>query len=1224
MYKKLLSLIVVLLLAGSVSAALVAQYEFEQNADDSTANAYDGTVTGTATYVAGPVDGNAISLDGSTWIDVPAGTVTGLTDQITIMFWAKIPVAGLPYVPPNGPPAFGYTAFVFNSATQDHLGWVFPWFNDNSYWMTYVANTSSDFVTMINAYAQVNNGGNWAHWTCVANKTTGYMAIYKDGNVVVTQGGLLKKTAMQLANVTAGRIGAQKDGTAGVVGAIDDFRIYDKALSVASVGRIVDGADFSLAYDPSPADMSGDVPNDVVLSWLPGDYADVAGHNVYFGPNEADVTAGINGTDMGTSGVTGPDGIGRFSYDPCTGALPYSTTYYWRVDEINDLGSPDPCTGPVWSFTTLVDPDALIPGLLVHYQFEGNTNDSGANGLNGTLTGTATYVAGPTGGQALSFNGTTRVNIPALVANTCGDEITVAFWALVPVQYGPADYRMAFYADGGATGALSINFNWPGANGMMYWFQDAVTGDYAQMGEAPTATYNSGKWAYWTYTKNAVKGTMKIYKDGILLSTGGGATSLAGIDFTSVTIGADSAGASGYVGVLDDFRVYDYALSEAEIGRLVLVKKASGPKPADGGILDLVYTDGTISWFKGLVAAAVDGHQVYFGTDEDDVLNGSGDTKMDLGDVVGPDAGLRYSYDPGTLELDTTYYWRVDAVNNPSAPDPCVGDVWEFTTSTCFMLDGMESYWGDRNWGDPTAIRSHYRDGFTDTPESSGSNIYNFLTTQSTNPSITALFDAAFPDWNDMVGAQNNWMFYSYNNTGNIVDFRNYDANGIPYPKQTYTAPYFSEIRIDPVGPNSLGLGSDWTSVQDMSMEIHFHGDPCNSPETMYVALQSTNGNVGIVKYEDFAGNSPNDLQLDTWVAWLIDMGDFNRPQVVDMANIKKFYIGFGDRTSPTQGGKGVVVFDNIHFCLPRCLVAYGPHSDISGNCSVGGEDIALLQADWLLHDSTITPVAPSEANLRVRYEFESDLTDGSGNGFDASLLGGTEAYVTGPNSSNAFDFNGLGNGLDVPNDVFLTCVSEVTIAFWQNGATLDPGNTVFYGKDDNGQGSMNCHFPYGGALYLDLGARLRDGTPGGFAEECRIAAGLPTADYQGEWSHWAFMKNSNDETMKVYRNGLLWLEGEGKSPLVDGQLLAQFRLADWNWNGDMDDFRVYDKALTNGEVMYLAGFTEPMYTPVPRQNRDLYLDGEINLKDFTTLADEWLVERLWPSEGWRSIAPKE
>ncbi|MHC4095531.1 MAG: hypothetical protein ACYSU3_05685 [Planctomycetota bacterium] len=38
--------------------------------------------------------------------------------------------------------------------------------------------------------------------------------------------------------------------------------------------------------------------------------------------------------------------------------MDYSTTYYWRIDEVNDSGT---TTGEIWKFTTLMAPPPPPP-----------------------------------------------------------------------------------------------------------------------------------------------------------------------------------------------------------------------------------------------------------------------------------------------------------------------------------------------------------------------------------------------------------------------------------------------------------------------------------------------------------------------------------------------------------------------------------------------------------------------------------------------------------------------------------------------------------------------------------------------------------------------------------------------------------------------------------------------------------------------------------------------
>ncbi|MHC4487284.1 MAG: discoidin domain-containing protein, partial [Planctomycetota bacterium] len=95
---------------------------------------------------------------------------------------------------------------------------------------------------------------------------------------------------------------------------------------------------------------------------------------------------------------------------------------------------------------------------------------------------------------------------------------------------------------------------------------------------------------------------------------------------------------------------------------------ASEPSPANGATD--VPREVVLSWTPGDYAAPTNGHIVYFSESFNDVNDG-------IGGIAQSDT----SYTPAQrLNLDTTYYWRVDEVSG--APDYTVyeGRVWSFTT----------------------------------------------------------------------------------------------------------------------------------------------------------------------------------------------------------------------------------------------------------------------------------------------------------------------------------------------------------------------------------------------------------------------------------------------------------------------------------------------------------------------------------------------------------------
>lgn len=85
------------------------------------------------------------------------------------------------------------------------------------------------------------------------------------------------------------------------------------------------------ASNPSPGDGATDVGINADLSWTAGSQADT--HNLYFGTSANPPQVSANQVET--------------TYEP--GALSKLTTYYWRVDEVNELGT---TTGATWSFTT--------------------------------------------------------------------------------------------------------------------------------------------------------------------------------------------------------------------------------------------------------------------------------------------------------------------------------------------------------------------------------------------------------------------------------------------------------------------------------------------------------------------------------------------------------------------------------------------------------------------------------------------------------------------------------------------------------------------------------------------------------------------------------------------------------------------------------------------------------------------------------------------------------
>jgi hypothetical protein len=107
-------------------------------------------------------------------------------------------------------------------------------------------------------------------------------------------------------------------------------------------------------------------------------------------------------------------------------------------------------------------------------------------------------------------------------------------------------------------------------------------------------------------------------------------------------------------------------------GRIVQPKTAYNPNPVDGA--EYVYPNVELSWSPGDGAQL---HIVYFGDNFDDVNNDAGGILLET-----------TNYNPGPLELDKVYYWRVDEFDGVVIHK---GDVWSFTVSFMSAAEDFES-----------------------------------------------------------------------------------------------------------------------------------------------------------------------------------------------------------------------------------------------------------------------------------------------------------------------------------------------------------------------------------------------------------------------------------------------------------------------------------------------------------------------------------------------------
>jgi hypothetical protein len=96
--------------------------------------------------------------------------------------------------------------------------------------------------------------------------------------------------------------------------------------------------------------------------------------------------------------------------------------------------------------------------------------------------------------------------------------------------------------------------------------------------------------------------------------------------------------------------------------------------------------DVVLMWSAGEKAVQ---HQVYFGEDETTVTEA---TPASTGIYRGTQALEETTFDPGGLEWNKTYCWRIDEVNDAEADSPWKSSVFSFTTADFLVVDNFETY----------------------------------------------------------------------------------------------------------------------------------------------------------------------------------------------------------------------------------------------------------------------------------------------------------------------------------------------------------------------------------------------------------------------------------------------------------------------------------------------------------------------------------------------------
>ncbi len=928
--------------------------------------------------------------------------------------------------------------------------------------------------------------------------------------------------------------------------------------------------------NPSPESGATDVPQDVVLSWDPGEFA--ATHDVYFGTSFADVNTGAAGT------LAGP-GQAATTFDP-EGLLDFGQTYYWRVDEVNAPPDSSVFAGPVWSFT--VEPYT--------YPIE-----------NVTATASSSATAkGMTPDKTVDGSGLT------------GDEhstLDTAMWLSSPLETLPAWIQYEFDDVYKLSELWVWNSNQSMESFIGFGARD-VTVEYSLDGAEWTTLTDMefaqapGEVGYAPNTTVDMAGVRAKFVRLTIANNWMGIVQQAGLSevrFYYIPVKASQPNpASGSRGVPLDVTLtwrsgreaasHDVYFSDdrnAVVDGTAPVENVTTARFEPSGLefglnyywkVNEVSDDGSVYegdvWSLGTTEYMVvedfesydddiDAGTTIFQTWIDGLTNGSGSVvgywEAPFAETVIVHSGRQsmpvdYNnanspyYSEAERTFDPLQNWTVNGVEDlilwyRGYPVPFVEnadgsitmsgsghDIYDAADDFRFAYKPLNGDGSIVARVDSLVNTNAYakagvmiRESLMDDARCA----YMVMTPVNGVEFGRRLFMGVTPETSGVAGLTTP-QYVKLTRKGDVFTAF-YSANGTTW--QEVTTDDGSPVEISMTGNPVIGLCltshdsslvttaefSEITSSGTGPWRVAAIGDdpqPGNGTDDLYVVVQDSSNKSAVVTNPD-----PAAVNANAWTEWRIPLSDLTG---VNLSRVQTIYIGVGDRDNPQPDGAGRLFIDDIR---------------------VGRRGMS----------------DPGTAGLLAYYALENDATDGSGNGRDGTAVGGP-AYVEGPAGYGmAMEFDGTGaQYVDLGTWDPSAATGQLSFSMWAKWN----GPTDFYqgliGKRDGwtDQDTMWC-------AEMELATNdFRFFQYDSWPDHGVIL--LP----QGEWQHVAI--SFNGTTVAMYIGG----EAVGGDlpfefgPATDAALV--FGCCEANggnpFNGTLDEVRLYDRALSSFEVRYLAG----------------------------------------------------
>ncbi|GEM_PF-2509188 len=495
---------------------------------------------------------NALLLNGTStsYATLPSGVVNSLSGNFTIATWVYV----------NAHSTWA-RLFDFGTGTTAYM-FLSPVSGGNT--LRYAITTSGGSgEQQINA-PMLLSPGTWQHVAVVLSGTTG--TLYLNGVPIGTNSSMTLRPS-NLGVTTLNYIGRSQYSDPYFNGRVDDFRIYNRALT---------GAELSALANPEGAPDAPTMLNAV------------AGHNQValnwtLSPGAVSYTVKRSLSETGPFQNLGPV-VGSSFTD--TGVL-NGFTYYYAVAAVNGAGE------GVNSTSVAATPSDLH----AHWKFNETSGTAAADSAgsnNGTLTGGASWIGGRINNAVLLNGSSGYVSLPAGIVSSLND-FSITTWVFVN-----ANSTWARVFDFG-TGTGTYMFLTP--QSVAGTIRYAITTGGSEQQVNGTAALTPGQWNHVAITLNGTTGI--LYVNGVAIGTNTSMTlKPSGLGNTTLNYIGKSQFSDPYLnGRVDDFRIYRRALTASEISTLFT---AGGNVPLAPAGLTAIPGDGQVqlNW-NGAAGATV-------------------------------------------------------------------------------------------------------------------------------------------------------------------------------------------------------------------------------------------------------------------------------------------------------------------------------------------------------------------------------------------------------------------------------------------------------------------------------------------------------------------------------------------------------------------------------------------------------------------------------------------